>query len=252
MQRLKYNASLVAFAIASATAVSQAQAQNDTKNNANGDIIAISEWNYDTLYQEGGMTADSLMDTEVFGANGEEIGSIENVLLDDNNRISAVIAQVGGLWDIGDTHVLVPWEEAEITEDGVKLPITEDNADDYGLFSSDYITKQDLSNTRQVDDDVTTGPRVWKLSELLDDYASIGDGEGYGYVDNVLFNRDGEIQAIVIEADTAYGGEPYAYPFYGYAYGWDPTYTSYALPYEEADLDDITVFDYEEYDGLWD
>ncbi|MHB0776086.1 PRC-barrel domain-containing protein [Halomonas sp. WWR20] len=249
MQQLKHKVSLVALAIASVTTAYQAQAQN---NASNGDVTAISEWNYDTLYQEGGMTADSLMDAEVFGAEGEEIGSVENVLLNDKNHISAIIAQVGGLWDIGDTHVLVPWEEAQVTEDGVKVPITEDNADDYGLFSSNYITKRDLSYTTQVDDDIATGPRVWKLSELLDDYASIGDGQGYGYVDNVLFTQEGKIQAVVIEADTVYGGEPYAYPFYGYDYGWDPTYTSYALPYEEADLNELSAFDYEEYDGLWD
>lgn len=244
--QLKQPVSVIAIAIASATAMSQAQAQE------NGDVRAISEWNYDTLYQEGGMTADSLMDTEVFGSEGEEIGSVENVLLNNQNQIAAVIAQVGGFWDIGDTHVLVPWEEVEVNEDGVVIPVSEDNVDDYGLFKEDYISKQDLSYTSQVDDDAVAGSRVWKLSDLINDYASIGEGKGYGYVDNVLFSQDGKVQAVIIEADEAYGGGTYAYPFYGYSYGWDPSYSAYTLPYDEADLTDMSAFDYEQYNGLWD
>ncbi|MCG7601222.1 PRC-barrel domain-containing protein [Halomonas sp. McH1-25] len=252
------NVSLIALAVAAAMGVSQAQAQNDgnqSQANAQGQnnqIRAISEWNYDELYQQGGITADNLMDTEVFGETGEEIGSVENVLVTEQNQIAAIIAQVGGFWDIGDTHVLVPWDEVQLTDDGVQIPITEDNADDYGLFDTEFITKQDLSQTQQVDDDVATGNRVWKLSDLLDDYASVGQGVGYGYVDNVLFSQDGQVQAVVIESDSAYGGGPYAYPFYGYGYGWEPGYTTYSLPYEENEIGDMDVFDYEQYNGPWD
>ncbi|NYS62031.1 PRC-barrel domain-containing protein [Vreelandella salicampi] len=247
--RLSQSASILALAIASATVATQAQAE---ENKGKGNVTAISEWNYDTLYEEGGMTAESLMDTEVFGADDEEIGSVENILLNDKNEIVAVIAQVGGLWDIGDTHVLVPWEEVDVNEDGVSIPVHEDNADDYGLFDEEYVTKTDLSYISQIDDDANTGTRIWKLTDLLDDYASVGEGNGYGYVDNVLFKEDGEIQAVVIEADSSYGGEPYAYPFHGFDTGWDPSYSTYTLPYDEADLDDATAFDYDEYDGLWD
>ena len=245
--RFSKSASILALAVASATVSAQAQAESNT-----GDVTAISEWNYDTIYAEGGMTADSLMDTEVIGADGEEIGSVENILLNDKNQIVAVIAQVGGLWDIGDTHVLVPWEEVEVSEDGVSIPVHEDNVDNYGLFKEEYVTKDDLSYISQIDDDPTAGYRLWKLTDLLDDYASIGEGTGYGYVDNVLFTEDGKVQAVVVEADSAYGSDTYAYPFYGFGSGWDPSYSTYTLPYDEADLDDATAFNYDEYDGLWD
>lgn len=107
--RLSQPISILALAVASATVAAQTQTQDDSV-----DVIALSEWNYDTLYDESGMTAHALMDTEVFGPDGEEIGNIENVLLNDSNEIAAVIAQVGGFWDIGDTHVLVPWEQVEV------------------------------------------------------------------------------------------------------------------------------------------
>lgn len=245
--KLSQSASILALAIASVPVTAQAQTGDNESS-----VQAISEWTYDAIYKEGGMTAENLMDKEVFGADDEEIGSVENIILNDQNQIAAVIAQVGGLWDIGDTHVLVPWEEVEVNDDGVSIPVHEDNVDNYGLFKEDFVTKEDLSYVSQIDDDPTAGWRLWKLTDLLDDYASVGEGAGYGYVDNVLFTEDGKIQAVVIEADSAYGGETYAYPFSGFGSGWDPSYTTYTLPYDEADLDDATAFDYDEYDGLWD
>ncbi len=244
--RLSQPISILALAVASATVAAQTQTQDDSV-----DVIALSEWNYDTLYDESGMTAQALMDTEVFGPDGEEIGNIENVLLNDSNEIAAVIAQVGGFWDIGDTHVLVPWEQVEVNEDGVSIPVREDNAEDYGLFNEEYITEADLSYITQVEDDATTGPRIWKLSDLMDDYVSLDDGNGYGLVDDVLFTEDGNIQAVVVNADGAYGGGAYAYPFYGFDYGWDPGYSAYTLPYGDTDLENVSAFDYDEYDGFW-
>ncbi|MFB9868804.1 PRC-barrel domain-containing protein [Vreelandella sulfidaeris] len=243
---IKRNVGVTALAITAGAATFQAQAQEEV-------IKPLGDWNYDDIYQQGGIRADNLMDAEVFGEEQEEIGSVENVLITEDNKIAAIIAQVGGFWDIGDTHVLVPWEEVELHEDGVMIPVTEDNADDYGLFVSDeYITEQDLSQAQQVDDDVEAGLGVWKLSDLLNDYATVGEGVGYGYIDNILFTREGDIQAVIVESDTGYGGGAYAYPFYGYGYGWSPGYSAYAVQYNEEEIGNMEAFDYDQYDGLLD
>ncbi|RCV85762.1 PRC-barrel domain containing protein [Vreelandella rituensis] len=222
----------------------QAQAQE-------GAVRPLSDWNYEDIYEAGGIRADRLMDAEVFGENEEEIGSVENVLITRDNKIAAIIAQVGGFWDIGDTHVLVPWEEIELHEDGVMIPITEDNADEYGLFASDdYITEQNLSQIQQVDDDIDAGTGIWKLTDLLDDYAAVGEAIGYGYIDNILFSRDGEVQGVIVASDAAYGRGSYAYPFYGYGYGWAPGHSAYSLQYDEDEIGEMEPFDYERYESL--
>ncbi|MAM00043.1 MAG: hypothetical protein CL583_16505 [Alteromonadaceae bacterium] len=234
----------LALAIAATSAGVQAKEKND-------DIIKISEWNYEALYDKGGIQADELMDTEVFGSDGEEIGSVENVIIGNDNKIVAIIAQVGGVWDIGDTHVAVPWKEVKMTDDGVRIPVTEDNADDYGIFKNEYVTKS-LEQTTKVEDDVDTGYRSWKLTNLLDDYATLTGGTGYGYVDNVIFSKDGKIEAVIVESASTYGAGTYAYPFYGYDYGWNPGYDAYELPYEENEVADLDIFDYNEFDDTWD
>ncbi|HET8791074.1 MAG TPA: PRC-barrel domain-containing protein [Modicisalibacter sp.] len=262
--QLNRNLSTLALAIASVTVMSQVHANQDQSaqqtqqtqqnGNANGEVRAISEWNYDEIYQDAGIEADRLMDAEVFGPEGEEIGNIENVLLNEKNQIIAIIAEVGGFWDIGDTHIAVSWEEVELTEDGFQIPVTEDNVDDYELFGEgSYITLHDVDEASQVDDDLATGPRVWKLTDLLDDYATIDDGIGYGYIENALFTEKGALQAIVVDpSGEAYGYGPYAYPFYGYGYGWEPGLGAYDIPYTGEEVAEMEPFDYEEYDGFWD
>lgn len=238
---IKRNIYVSTLAIATTTVGLQAHAQDK-------EITPLSDWNYEDIYEAGGIRADKLMDAEVFGDNEEEIGSVENVLLTQDNNIAAIIAQVGGLWDIGDTHVLVPWENIELHEGGVKLPVTEDNVDEYGLFASDeYITEQSLSQTQQVEDDIDTGSDIWKLTDVLDDYASVGEGVGYGYIDNILFSRNGEIQGVVVDTDSR---GPYAFPFYGYGHGWAPSYATYALQYDEDEIGEMQPFDYERYESL--
>ncbi|BBI64815.1 hypothetical protein HSBAA_61210 [Vreelandella sulfidaeris] len=87
---------------------------------------------------------------------------------------------------------------------------------------------------------------------MLNDYATVGEGVGYGYVDNILFSREGEVQAIIVEPDNSYGAGPYGYPYYGYGYGWDPGQTSYYLQYGEDEVGEMDDFDYDRYDGLLD
>ena len=237
---IKPYSTALALAVASVSLGAQADSS---------DVIAISDWNYGALYEAGGLQAENLMDEEVFGPTGEEIGSVENLIISVDNRIVAVVAQVGGLWDIGDTHVAVAWNEVELIGDGVRIPVTEDNADDYGLFENEYVTKESLQQIIQVDDDVEAGIRSWKITELLDDYVTLSNGTGYGYVDDVVFSDNGEIQAIIVEPDTLYGTGPYAYPYYSYDHGWRPGDPAYRLPYSENDVGELEPFDYSKFDN---
>ncbi len=56
--------------------------------------------------------------------------------------------------------------------------------------------------------------------------------------------RDGEVQAVIVNANAAFGRGYYSYPYYGYGpgYGYGP---SYDLPYGEADVGEAERFEYE-------
>ncbi|MEA2117813.1 PRC-barrel domain-containing protein [Halovibrio sp. HP20-50] len=248
---IKRNVCVTTLAVTATTIAVQASAQQTP---AVGEVISpLSDWNYEEIYEQGGIRADNLMGAEVFGENEEEIGNVANALITQNNTISAIIAEVGGFWDIGDTHVLVPWDEVELHEDGVSVPVTEENVEDYGLFASDeYITQEDLSQPQRVEEGIEAGEGGWKLTELLNDYATVGGGVGYGYINNILFSREGEVQAVIVATGAGFGSGTYAYPFYGYGYGWSPGQTSYPLQYNENEVGEMEAFDYDRYDGLLD
>lgn len=219
---------------------------------------SLEEWNYNALYQQGGIRAESLLNAEAIGAEDKAIGTIRNIILDEENQIVTLIAEVGGMWDSGDRHVSVPWEEAELTREGVHVPVREDNLEDYNLFDDAYVDdayifKGDLAQTTQVESDVMTGPRIWKLTDIIDDFVSLDQETGVGYITDALFSRDGVMQAIVVAPSSdEFGSGPRAYPFYGLPDDWQPGAMHYALPYSREAITGLPAFDYGQYDNLLD
>lgn len=202
--------------------------------------LALNNWDYEELYREGTWTAEQLFDAEVFGSENEEIGEVENIVIGTGGTVEALIVEVGGFWDIGDTHVSVPWSEVDVSfdegEPRVQVPVTEDTVDDYDVFGGVG------GEFRVVDDDEPYTPRGWRATELIDDYVTLEDGRRYGWVDDLIFAKNGRLNAVVV--DAVYGGYgSYAYPYYGYGYGFRPGYNYYALPYSEIDIKDLAPFD---------
>lgn len=232
---------LAALVVAAGCATTGDNTDLENIRSPSSDITSITEWDYDSLYETGGIRSDELMGAEVIGANGDEIGNVENVVLNGQNEIIGVIAEVGGFVDIGDTHIIVPWEDVNVTDDGVKVPVSQQNLDQFSLFGEDSpVSQENLEQVARVTEDVNTGPQNWKLSSLLGDYAAMEDDVGYGYVDEAIFTEDGKLQAVIIES----AGSPYAYPFYGYGYGWEPGLGTYGLPYGADDIGVMEPFDY--------
>jgi len=54
-----------------------------------------------------GVTVDELEDMDIIGPDGEEIGEIEDVLVDPQGDIVAVSAKLGGVLGVGDREVVL-------------------------------------------------------------------------------------------------------------------------------------------------
>nr|WP_295836006.1 PRC-barrel domain-containing protein [uncultured Azospirillum sp.] len=216
-------------------------------------VVPIAKW--DGSAMRDGYSAEALIDTDVYSANGDEIGEVQNIVVGPNGQIRSLIVEVGGFLDIGDTHFSVPWKQATISPDveRVTVPITDKNYRDYSLFGGfgeDY--RGTDAGVRKVDDDADARGRAWKVSELLDDNVRLSDVRGYGYVDDLIFDKGGKLQAVVTQTDVGFGGHgPYAYPFYGYANGFDPGADYYQLPYGRNDVANLNRFDYNSYGVLY-
>jgi hypothetical protein len=251
----------VAPASAQDSTSSQETTESDTATNAeNGtgaEVIALPEW-HPEITADAAWSVEQLLDFDVNGPEGEEIGDIENVLFGTEGEVLSIIAEVGGVWDIGDTHVNVPWDEVEVdlAAESITIPVTQDTVEDYSLWIEEVITAGEAqSDTEEVGGDnigvAETGPRVWRAAELINDYVRLRDGDSfvnYGYVDDVLV-KDGQIAAVVVRPDATWGTAGlYPYPYYGYAYGWGPGLAYYDLPYERADVEGLEPLDEEVWD----
>ncbi|WP_230531965.1 PRC-barrel domain-containing protein [Microvirga roseola] len=213
----------------------------------------LRDWSYNDIYRSGWSAERLLDDAEVIGPLGEEIGNVENIIISDQGQILGIVAEVGGFWDIGDTHVFVPWNQVRVspTLDRVVIPVTEENVEEYTYGANDILTRGAVTQTQVVDDNLETGPRLWKATDLMDDYAYLRGDVGYGYVNDLIFSTDGTLQALVVNAATAYGGGYRAFPAYGYGYGagWNPGAANINLGYDETDVVNLAPFEYNRMPG---
>jgi sporulation protein YlmC with PRC-barrel domain len=205
--------------------------------------IDITTWDQAALYK--GWSAEALLDTKVLGENGEEVGEVENIVVGPDGKVQKIIVESGGFLDIGDTHLSVAWDQAEIGPqiETVTVPVNKENVADFSLFGDDNVS--------------TSGPRAWRVTELIDDYVTLQGGEGYGYVDDAIFDEEGQLQAVVVTPDVARGTPGYyAYPYASSSYGgyeYDPGLDVYELPYARDQVMGLEPFDYEvlEEEGLY-
>lgn len=225
---------VAAGALLGATALTPVHAQNAVDMEATGEYSAdisgmdLTEW--DESQFDGAWQADELIEeADVYGPNGEEVGEVEDIVIGPDNTVKSVIVEGGGFWDIGDTHFTVDWDEVEIVGyDHINVPVTEETVDDYDMV-------------RDMDDE-PVARRAWRVSELINDYAALKDGERFGYVNDVLIGQDGSVKAVLIQGTSGYGyGGPYAMPYYGYDYGWGPGYDRYYTGASQPDLENVPV-----------
>lgn len=170
-----------------------------------------------------GIRASRLMDQDAYGPNGNEIGEVQDIFVDPQGRVTAIVIEAGGFLDIGDAAFRVSWSEVNLTpgREGVQIPITEERAERYDLFDGP--------------ETVATGAREFRLSELMGDYARLRDGVGYGRVSDVVIGRDGRVLGVLVTRGVGWGAGTFGYPFYGYGYGFDPGADYYGLPFGTAE-----------------
>jgi sporulation protein YlmC with PRC-barrel domain len=63
------------------------------------------------------LRAEDLMGTTVVGPDGTEIGEVEDLIFDEQEKITGVVVGVGGFLGIGKKEVGLDWDQARIEED---------------------------------------------------------------------------------------------------------------------------------------
>src|SRR5262245_8097359 len=61
----------------------------------------------------GGKTAEQLIGQNVVNKNGEDVATIDDIVLNANDKAVMAVLSVGGFLGIGDKHVAVPFDQLE-------------------------------------------------------------------------------------------------------------------------------------------
>jgi len=69
---------------------------------------------------------EEIEDVDVMNADGEEIGEIEEVLIDGSGQIVAVTVEIGGFLEIGDEELVMALDDLTWREDGFVVDLTPD------------------------------------------------------------------------------------------------------------------------------
>jgi len=191
------------------------------------DKIDLTTWDQSLVYR--GWRATEVLGTKVYGKGGDVIGDVENFYVDMNGLLTKVIVESGGVFDVGDVHLAVPWNEVKKWpgEDGILVPIDNDNVPEFSLFR----------------EDPKPAVAVWRATSLIGDLVYLASGDQYGIVEDLIIG-DGQVEAIVVSPDVAFEDrDRRAYPWYGE--GYDPIADKYELPYELREIGLLGPFDYE-------
>lgn len=99
---------------------------------------ALAQGEEDAGYEQSGMSGSGdeekrarkrgpmdVVGAPVLDRNGERVGRVANVELDESGRVRSLVLSIGGVMGMGDTAYRVPWDELMLgdTEEGVVLGV---------------------------------------------------------------------------------------------------------------------------------
>lgn len=231
--RIVLTASLTAV-LANVSVLATASDKTERPSKASAKTVDIRTWKSPA---DSGWSVRTLVGKNVRGLKGEEIGEVENIVFSPEGKVVKLIFATGGVFGIGDKNLAVKWSDVKIGpgHEYVTVPVTQESIDKYGLF--DGVPERSGA----------VAPRQWRSSELIGDYVNLKGGVRYAYVRDLIVSQEGQLQAVIVSPDVGYARDMrgyYAYPFFGYGYGWNPGLTTYNLPYGRADISELRPYAY--------
>jgi sporulation protein YlmC with PRC-barrel domain len=94
----------------------------------------------------GDMAAGSLIGTKVRNANKESIGKVDEIYLDKDAKVTAVVVSVGGFLGVGSKDVGVKWSDLTFGQEGTSVVLTTSLTKDALMALPDY-TKTERRKT---------------------------------------------------------------------------------------------------------
>ncbi|MGQ4878503.1 PRC-barrel domain-containing protein [Billgrantia sp. LNSP4103-1] len=137
----------------------------------------------DAKAPQGLYSADDIIGADVYHIddNEEDVGDVENLLLDDEGKVSAVVVNAGGLWGIGGDEVVVGIEHfsMETERDGddvthrILVDATEDELENFPEYNDEWFNDE---RNRRIEENQGR-ESVWQTTGTAGTGAVGDDGE---------------------------------------------------------------------------
>lgn len=85
-----------------------------TRDITGGPIYSIAAQYDEATWTDRADTAAYGYTNYAYGTDYEQIGEIEDIVLDQGGQMIGIVAEVGGFLDIGDKHVMLPVEDLRL------------------------------------------------------------------------------------------------------------------------------------------
>lgn len=213
---------------------SQSGSKDSASKTSGGQLKVMGE----SSQMKGGWRAERLLDADVYDADGDEIGEVENLYIGPDGKIQKVLIETeDGFLGLGEQFLAVNWDDVTFSSQAnrVETQVDMDNLKKYSIL----------------DDEPDEEGRNFRATELIGDYVRLTDAQYYGYVTDLVFDQEGKLQGLVTTADVAYGAVPrrvIPYAAADEAGAFQPGTDFYPAPYTAEEIEGQP--EYEE--GLFD
>lgn len=109
---------LLATAVACGPSLAQAPADR------NAPAATTAGTSADKLMLKGNWRASKLMGLDVYNQNNEKLGDVNEIILDKNGKVTAVVIGVGGFLGMGEHDIAVSMDKLKFVEEPVRTSTT--------------------------------------------------------------------------------------------------------------------------------
>ena len=165
------------------------------------------------------MASPSAVDTakligrNIVNANGDTVGEIDSVVIDQSGKVRYVIVGVGGFLGIGQTDVALAWDDLAISENGETVTTTATKDQLAALPEHTFPEAVKPGTVYSYDDAVKSNPALGspeqmapaagavgiKASKLVGATVKNAKGESIGEIHEIVLAGDGAAQGLVID-----------------------------------------------------
>jgi sporulation protein YlmC with PRC-barrel domain len=165
------------------------------------------------------MASPSAVDTakligrNIVNANGDTVGEIDSVVIDQSGKVRYVIVGVGGFLGIGKKDVALAWDELTISENGEKVTTTATKDQLAALPEHKFPETVKPGTVYSYDEAIKSNPTLGspeqiapaagtvgiKASKLVGATVKNAKGESIGEIHEIVLAGDGAAQGLVID-----------------------------------------------------